>query len=111
MTWDAVNDRPITAEEMDLDDLLGDDMDWVANLDAADISFNTPRVEVSFARPSLLNKVSNNPFLGETDSVKTFYAVNNLPTNMVGDTSKNRNAGIVDTSVAGGLEGSPAGAV
>jgi hypothetical protein len=39
MKWDEVNDRPITAEEMDLDALLDDDMDWVANLDEADIAF------------------------------------------------------------------------
>jgi hypothetical protein len=110
MKWDDTNDRPITAEEMDLDDLLDDEMDWVANLEATDISFAS-RVEVTLARPSLLSKVSNNPFLGETDSVQTFYAVNDLPTGMDGDNSENRDAAIVDTTVAGGLEGSPAGVV
>jgi hypothetical protein len=85
-------------------------MDWVASLEAADISFSS-KVEVTLARPSLLRKVSNNPFLGKTDSVKTFYQVNDLPTIMDGDNSDNHDAVIVDTTDAGGLEGSPAGAV
>jgi hypothetical protein len=110
MTWDDINDRPITAEEMELDDLLDEDMDWVANLETADITF-CPQVEITLARPSLLNKVSNNPFLGECDSVKTFYAVNNLPTNKDGDTGNNRTAEIVDNTCAGGLEGPSANLV
>jgi hypothetical protein len=112
MKWDDVNGRPITVEEMDLDDLLDDDMDWVANMDEASLSFGAkPAVEISLARPSLLSKVSNNPLAGETDSVRTFYAVNDLPADTDGDTSKNRSAGVVDTTVAGGPEGSPAGVV
>ena len=39
MAWDDENERLITIEEMDLDDLLDDDLDWVANLDAADITY------------------------------------------------------------------------
>jgi hypothetical protein len=110
MKWDEVNDRPITAKEIDLDDLLEDDMDWVANLDAANISFGA-RVEVTLARPSLLRKVSNNPLLGETDSVQTFYAVNDLPTVMEGDTGYHRTAEIIDNTGAGGSEGPSASVV
>jgi hypothetical protein len=111
MSWDKVNDRPITVEEIDLDTLLDDDLDWVANMDSVDISFNST-VEVSLTRPSLLHKVSNNPFNGEADSVQTFHpGVTNLPPNMDGDNSANRAAGIGDDSVAGDLEGSPAPAV
>jgi hypothetical protein len=104
MTWDTENDRPITVEEQDLDDLLDDDMDWVANLEATDISF-TSRVEVTLARLSLLSKVSNNPFLGETDSVKTFYAVNDLPTGMDGDNSTNPMLGLLITLALGAWKG------
>jgi hypothetical protein len=112
MQWDKVNNRPITIDELDLDDLLDDEMDWVANMDAADISFKPAQVEVTLARPSLLHKVSNNPFLGEADSVQTFHpGVSDLPTDTDGDNSANRAAAIGDNSVAGDLEGSPAGAV
>jgi hypothetical protein len=112
MTWDEVNHRPITIDELDLGALLDDDLDWVANMDAADISFKPAQVEVTLMRPSLLYKVSNNPFLGETDSVQTFHhGVSNLPTHMDGDNSANRAAEIGDNSDAGDLEGSPAGAV
>jgi hypothetical protein len=112
MKWDEVNERPITMEEMELDDLLEDDMDWVANMDEAALSFGTTSlVDISLVRPSLLHKVSNNPLAGEMDSVRTFYAVNDLPAKMDRDTSANRNAGSVDTSVAGGPEGSLVGAV
>jgi hypothetical protein len=111
MKWDDSNDRPITAEEMELDDLLDDDMDWVANLEEADISFSA-QIEVTLAHPSLLRKVSNNPLTGETDSVHTFYAVNDLPTTMMdGDTGEHRNAEIVDNLGAGDSEGPSAGAV
>ena len=112
MKWDAVNHWPITVDELDLDDLLDNEMDWVANMDAADISFKTKTVEVTLARPSLLQRVSNNPLNGETDSVITFHpGVTNLPPTMEGDNSANRAAGIGDDSVAGDPEGSPAGAV
>jgi hypothetical protein len=110
MKWDDANDRPITTKEMDLDALLDDDLDWVANMDAADISFQS-RVEVTLARPSLLQKVSDNPLLGEADSVQTFYKVTDLPTNADGDNSENRDAEMGDNTVAGGPEGSSAGAV
>jgi hypothetical protein len=110
--WDNVNERSITVEEMELDDLLDGDMDWVANMDEAALSFGAKlTVDISLVRLSLLRKVSNNPFAGEMDSVRTFYAVNDLPVEKDGDTSANRDAGSVDTSVAGGPEGSLAGAV
>jgi hypothetical protein len=41
MLWDKVNDRPIIIEESELDKLLNDDLDWVANMDLADISFKS----------------------------------------------------------------------
>jgi hypothetical protein len=37
MMWDNVNDHLITAKEMDLNNFLEDNMDWVANLDASNI--------------------------------------------------------------------------
>jgi hypothetical protein len=111
MKWDNDNDRPITAEELDLDELLEEnDLDWVAHMDAVDILFQS-RVEVTLTRPSLLQKVSNNPLLGEADSVQTFYKVTDLPTDKDGDNSAHRDAEMGDTSVAGDLEGSSAGAV
>jgi hypothetical protein len=82
-------------------------------MNKADISFNTKQVEVTLARPLLLqHKVSNNPLNGKADSVQTFHqGVSNLPSNMDGDDSVNRAAGIGDDSVAGDLERSPAEAV
>jgi len=113
MKWDEVNKRPITVDELDLDELLDDEMDWMVNMDEADISFKNKMVEVTLARPSLLqHKVSNNPLNGEVDSVQTFHqGVSNLPSDMDGDDSANRAAVIGDDSVAGDLEGSPAPAV
>jgi hypothetical protein len=103
MKWDKENDRPITAEEMDLDLLLNDDADWTANMDAADITFIPIQVEVNLARPSLLHRVSNNALNGEVDSEQTFHqGVSNLPSNMDGDDSANRAAVIGDDSVSGG---------
>ena len=112
MQWDHDNDRPVTVEELDLDELLKDDLDWVANMDEAEISFKPPQVDITPARPSLLGKVSNNPLLGETDSVQTFHnGVTDLPTDMDGDNSANRDAEMGDNSDAGDSEGSPASAV
>jgi hypothetical protein len=112
MKWDKENDRPITAEEMDLDLLLENNVDWTANMDAADITFKQIQVEVNLARPSLLHRVSNNPLNGEVNSVQTFHqGVSNLPSNMDGDDSANHVAVIGDDSLAGDLEGSPAGVV
>jgi hypothetical protein len=112
MHWDKKNDRPITIEELDLDELLKDKLDWVANMNAVDIAFKPVMVEVSLVRPSLLHKVSNNPLLGEADSVQTFHpGVTNLPIHTGEDNSINCDAEMGDNSVAGGPEGSPAGAV
>jgi hypothetical protein len=113
MKWDDVNERPITVDEMGLDELLADEMDWMANMEEADISFKTKKVEVTLVRPSLLqHKVSNNPLNGEVDFVLTFHhGVSNLPTDTDGDNSANRAAEIGDNSDAGDLEGSPAEAV
>jgi hypothetical protein len=110
MTWDEVNKRPITVDELDLDELLDNEMDWMANVNKADISFNTKQVEVTLARPLLLqHRVSNNPLNGKADSMQMFHqGVSNLPSNMDKDDSANRAAGIGDDSVAGDLEGSPA---
>jgi hypothetical protein len=112
MKWDKETDQPITTEEMDLNLLLDDDVDWTANMDAADITFKSTQIEVTLARPSLLHRVSNNPLNGETNSVQTFHqGVTNLPSNVDGDASANRDAAIGDDSVAGDLEESPVGAV
>jgi hypothetical protein len=112
MKWDEVNDRPITADELGLDELLDEDLDWVANMEEADRTFKPTQVEVVLQRPSLLHKVSNNPFLGEADSVQTFHqGVNHLPPIEDGDDSANRDAVMVDNSDAGDPGGSLAGAV
>ena len=102
MKWDKANDRPVTVEEMDLDELLEDDLDWVDNLGSADISFHS-KIEVTLDRPSILYRTSNNPLLGDADSVKTFNipAVNLLPDASVGDDSNHHSAERVDPSIAG----------
>jgi hypothetical protein len=68
-------------------------------------------IKVTPTNKTLLQKVSNNPFLGEADSVKTFYAVTDLPAETDGDNSANREAEMGDTSVAGDSEGPSADAV
>jgi hypothetical protein len=102
MKWDEVNQRPITVEEMDLDDVLDDDLDWVDSLGETETSFQ-PKVEVTLDRPSILRRISNNPLLGDADSVKTFNpnAVHPLPDASIGDTSDYHSATRVDTSIAG----------
>jgi hypothetical protein len=60
MAWDDEQQRPITTEELDLDALLDDDLDWIANVEEAQKTFQ-PTVEVTLERPSILRKVSNNP--------------------------------------------------
>lgn len=64
MIWDdATNDRLITAEETDLNDLLYDNLDWTAKLDAVDISFK-PKVKLpSAGHLSFRKQVSNNLLL------------------------------------------------
>ena len=95
-----------------LDELLDEDLDWVANMEEADRTFKPAQVEVVLQRPSLLHKVSNNPFLGKADSVQMFHqGVNHLPPVEDGDDSANRNAAMDDNSGAGGLGGSLVGAV
>ena len=110
MAWDDVHERPITIEEMDLDDLLEDDLDWVANLDAADITFKS-RVEITLERPSLLQKVSHNPLCGEADSVQTFHRGTHLPTDMAGDNSDHRDAEMSATTITGDSQASLADTV
>jgi hypothetical protein len=75
MKWDKENDRPITAEEMDLDLLLNDNVGWTANMDAADITFKPIQVEVNLARPSLLHRVSNNPSTAKSIQCNHFIKV------------------------------------
>jgi hypothetical protein len=106
MSWDKANDRPITVEEIDLDLLLDDDLDWVANMESADISFKST-VKVSLERPSLLHKVSNNPFNGEADSVQIFHpGVTNLPPPIwTGTTAQTAPLGLVMTLSLGTWKG------
>jgi hypothetical protein len=115
MKWDDATDRPISAFEEELDGILDDDdLDWVANLEDKDKTFQAAKVEISLQRPSLLRKVSNNPLAGEADSVVTFHqpGVNHLPSSVDGDNSVCRDAAMDDNnSSAGGSEGSLAGAV
>jgi hypothetical protein len=108
--WDTENNRPITIEEMDLDALLDDDIDWTANLSAVDISF-APSVEKELARPSRLQKVSNNPLQGENDSVGTFYRASDLSVASNGDTSDNHSTEDGEQLQAEGSSGPSAGAV
>jgi hypothetical protein len=108
MAWDDEQQRPITTEELDLDALLDDDLDWIANVEEAQKTFQ-PTVEVTLERPSILRKVSNNPMAGEADSVKTFN-VTQLPAGNDGENSDSRDAESGDSAVAGDPEGSSADA-
>jgi hypothetical protein len=70
-----------------------------------------PAVKKDLARPSLTAKVSNNPFLGETNSVRTFYDVTDLPVHEDGDNSDNHDAETGDPPSPGGPKGPSADVV
>jgi hypothetical protein len=108
MAWDDEQQCPITTEELDLDALLEDDLDWIANVEEAQKTFQ-PTVEVTLECPSILRKVSNNPMAGEADSVKTFN-VTQLPAGHDRENSASRDAESGDSAVAGDPEGSSADA-
>ena len=71
--WDTVNDRPITVEEQFLDDIVGEDIDWVENLNnvqfekMADTSIiiDRPKKKVSFG--------PEYPANADANSIATFY--------------------------------------
>jgi hypothetical protein len=71
--WDTVNDRPITVEEQFLDDIMGEEIDWVENLNdvhfekTTDTSFiiDRPKKKVSFGPEYPVN--------ADADSIATFY--------------------------------------
>jgi hypothetical protein len=55
--WDTVNDRPITAEELYLEDIMDEDISWVKNLD--DVTFaklNTAEVLIERPNPTSISQ-------------------------------------------------------
>jgi hypothetical protein len=72
--WDAANDRPITLEEQDLEAVMDEEIEWLANLD--DINFGKqPNVEVVLDRPLPANasRVNPHPTSADADTVGTFF--------------------------------------
>jgi hypothetical protein len=71
--WDTVNDRPITAEELYLEDIMDKDISWVENLD--DITFvKSNMTEVLIERPNPTS-ISQAAFSKSVDSdmIITFH--------------------------------------
>ena len=67
MIWDEAEGRPVSTEEVDMDDMLDEDFEWAADLEdfQSKISIEGP------IRPA--RKIKNNPFIGETDSVSSKF--------------------------------------
>jgi hypothetical protein len=74
--WDKATNRPISKEEIALDDLLNDDIDWIDDLDA---QFENAKVTIDIPRPNRFNKVQSNPLEGDAESIQTFYKTSDLP--------------------------------
>jgi hypothetical protein len=56
--WDEAADHPISREELGLDDLLADGIDWLDNLDDANLHFDA--VKISIERPKCFQHVVQN---------------------------------------------------
>lgn len=71
--WDTVNDRPITAEELYLKDIMAEDISWVENLD--DVTFaKSNTAEVLIERPNS-TPISQPAFpkYADSDTIVTFH--------------------------------------
>jgi hypothetical protein len=75
--WDDATNRPISRAELELDDLLDEDIDWLDDLDDAKLHFEAAKITVE--RPKRFQKVQSNPLEGDEDSLKTFYQGSDLP--------------------------------
>jgi hypothetical protein len=71
--WDTENDRPITAEEMFLEEIVEEEINWIANLD--DVTFaNTSEAEVILERPAKLSASHPRmPTSTDADTIVTFH--------------------------------------
>ena len=75
--WDDETNRPISRAEMDLDELLDEDIDWLDDLDDAKLHFEAATITVD--RPKRFQKVQSNPLEGDAESLQTFYQGSDLP--------------------------------
>ena len=75
--WDDETNRPISRAEMDLDELLEEDIDWLDDLDEAKLHFEAAKITVD--RPKRFQKVQSNPLEGDAESLQTFYQGSDLP--------------------------------
>jgi hypothetical protein len=105
--WDNDTDRPISREELDLDELLDEELDFCDDLDDARYQFESAKISVE--RPQRFQQVQNNPLEGDEESVTTFYHVSDLPV-LDGD-SRVAEPAIGGASVAGDSHGSSADSV
>ena len=71
--WDTAEDRPITVEEQFLDDIVGEDIDWVENLNDVHFARST-ETTIIIERPK--RKVTfqpKYPATADADSIATFH--------------------------------------
>ena len=71
--WDTVNDRPITAEELYLEDIMDEDISWVENLN--DVTFaKSTKVDILIDRPTS-SSISQPTFpkSADSDTIVTFH--------------------------------------
>jgi hypothetical protein len=79
--WDEVNDRPITAKELYLDETMEEELDWVANLD--DVNFESKQEEkIIIERPKnpdgILKRQPAYPQSADDDTIGTFFPGQNV---------------------------------
>jgi hypothetical protein len=63
--WDDETNRPISRAELDLDELLEEDIDWLDDLDDAKLHFDAAKITIE--RPKRFQKVQSNPLEGDDD--------------------------------------------
>lgn len=71
--WDTVNDRPITAEELYLEDIMDEDISWVENLN--DVTFaKSTKEDLIIERPAS-SSISQPAFpkSADSDTIVTFH--------------------------------------
>jgi hypothetical protein len=77
--WDEDTDRPISKDELELDSLLDDDVDWIDDLDDTRLQFENAKVPIEIERPKHFQQIQSNPLEGDAESITTFYKTSDLP--------------------------------
>ena len=71
--WDTTEDRPITVEEQFLDDIVGEDIDWVENLNDVHFERNTETTIIIDRPKKRVTFQPEYPVTADADSIATFH--------------------------------------